>query len=101
MKDKILDAIELANQFEKEIAFNLEAIAYALAIKFLDQKDLNTVKEEIRMTMLGKMLVEDGKFEGKVEMAINLLDLLDDVTIAQRSGLDLDYVKQLRQENEK
>lgn len=37
---------------------------YAFADKFLDRKDLEKVKEEISMTKLGEMLVEDGIKKG-------------------------------------
>ncbi|BCZ47309.1 hypothetical protein psyc5s11_33760 [Clostridium gelidum] len=37
---------------------------YAFADKFLDVKDLEKVNEEISMTKLGEMLVEDGRKKG-------------------------------------
>ena len=41
---------------------------------------------------------EEGRVEGKKELAKALLDLLDDETIASRSGLTLEEVKALREE---
>ena len=38
----------------------MEAMFYALAIKFLDKTELRKVKEKINMTLLGQMLMEDG-----------------------------------------
>lgn len=38
----------------------MQAVLYALAVKFLDPKDLEEVKEEFSMTLLGQMLVNDG-----------------------------------------
>ena len=54
---------------------------YAFADKFLKGKDLEKVKEELSMTELGRMLVEDGiergraegKVQGKTEALIKLL----------------------------
>lgn len=50
---------------------------YAFADKFLQGKDLEKVKEELSMTELGRMLVEDGikkgKEEGKAELLIKQL----------------------------
>ena len=43
--------------------------------------------------------MEIGKLEGKLEIAHNLLDILDDATIAQRTGLTVAEVAQLRQES--
>jgi len=43
---------------------------------------------------------EEGKEEGKKELVIQLLDLLDDKTIAERSGFTIERVKQLREEHQ-
>ena len=40
-----------------------------------------------------------GKLEGKLEIAKNLLDILDDETIALKTGLDVEEIKKLRKEN--
>ncbi|MDC7289910.1 hypothetical protein NXH76_19125 [Blautia schinkii] len=45
----------------------MQAVLYALAVKFLTQKDLNVLKEEIAMTILGQMLMEDGIKKGRIE----------------------------------
>ncbi len=42
--------------------------------------------------------IEKGKLEEKIAIAISLLDLLDDKTIAQRVGLGLKEVKKLREQ---
>lgn len=39
---------------------------------------------------------ERGKLEAKIELAKALLDILDDETIAQKSGLDIELVRNLR-----
>lgn len=41
-----------------------------------------------------------GKEEGKEELVIQLLDLLDDKTIAERTGFTIERVKQLREEHQ-
>ena len=54
---------------------------YAFADKFLDGKDLEKVKEEISMTKLGHMLMEDGfkkgvkkgEESGKADLLIKML----------------------------
>ena len=38
----------------------------------------------------------EGKAESQLEIARNLLDILDDEIIAKKTGLDLDTVRQLR-----
>ncbi len=40
--------------------------------------------------------IEQGKEEEKVEIAKNLLDVLDDETIASATGLEVEEVRQMR-----
>ena len=42
-------------------------VLYAWAVKLLDHETLEKVKERLRMTLLGQMLVEDGRKEGRRE----------------------------------
>ncbi len=43
--------------------------------------------------------IEQGKEEEKVEIAHNLLDVLDDETIALKTGLTIEEVRRIRDEN--
>lgn len=45
----------------------MQAVLYAFANKFLDDKGLKEVEEAIIMTRLGQMLLERGMREGKSE----------------------------------
>ena len=45
-----------------------------------------------------KQGMEKGMEKGKIEIAKNLLDILDDETIALKTGLEIDEVKKLRKE---
>ena len=74
----------------------IEAVIYAMADKFLESMDLKEIMEDISMTRLGQMLVD----KGKLDSARNLLDLLDEQTIAERIGLPLETVRQLKKEQE-
>lgn len=73
-----------------------------MADKFLDSADMEEVKEAVRMTRLGQMLLEEGIKEGereaKLNNARNLLDILDEKMIAERIGLPLEIVKELKKE---
>ena len=40
---------------------------------------------------------KEGKLEEKLEIARNLLDVLDDETIAKKTGLSIEEVKKLRE----
>lgn len=50
----------------------MQAVLYALAIKFLNENELAVIKEEFAMTKLGQMLVEDGIEKG-IEKGIKAL----------------------------
>ena len=43
--------------------------------------------------------IEQGKEEEQVEIAQNLLDVLDDETIALKTGLTIEEVRRIRDEN--
>ncbi len=83
--DKILNAIEIVKDINKDYKYDVESILYAFANKFLSGRDLEKVKEELRMTELGKSLIQEGiekgikqgiekgKEEGKAELLIKQL----------------------------
>ena len=71
----------------------------------MDGKDLEKVKEEISMTKLGEMLVEDGikkgKIEGKEEQAIETAKIaikkgLSDELICELTGLSEKEINAIR-----
>ena len=62
--DKIIKSIKLVKKIDNEYRYDVESMLYSFADKFLDGKDLEKVKEEISMTKLGEMLVEDGIKKG-------------------------------------
>lgn len=43
-------------------------------------------------------IIEDTRFETKVEIAVNLLDIVEDKIISEKIGLDLNFVNKLRKE---
>ena len=49
---------------EPEVLGKVEAVIYAMAEKFLEETDMKEVEEAMRMTRLGRMLVEDGREQG-------------------------------------
>lgn len=88
-----------------------------MADKFLEAADMEEVKEAVRMTRLGQMLLEEGMEEGmekgmekgikegeretKLNNARNLLDILDEKMIAERIGLPLETVRRLKKEKDR
>ena len=104
-KEKILDTIRLAKHFKGNTKMELESISYAFAMKFLKGQDLEKIKEEIRMSELGRMLVEEGKVEGIIEgenkatLSIAqkaILNGLDDSMIQSLTDLPLQEISLLR-----
>lgn len=75
----------------------LEAVMYALAVKFLSRKELEEVKEELKMTILGELLREDAIQEGRKWTIISLICKKlrkgqDAVQIAKDIEEDISYI---------
>lgn len=111
--DKILNAIRIVKDIDKKYRHDVESILYAFANKFLEGKDLEKVKEEIKMTELGKSLIEEGKREGiregkeegkkekAKEIARELLDILSIEMIAKKTGLTIEEIEKLKKDKER
>ena len=104
-KERIKAAYKITRQatlVASEDIRRIEAVIYAMADKFLESMDLDEIVEDISMTRLGRMLVDRGIHTGiestKLDNARNLLDLLDEQTIADRIGLPLETIQQLKKE---
>lgn len=111
-KDRVREAFHIVQEavtVSKEDVRKVEAVLYAMADKFLKKEELEEIAEEISMTELGKMLVNKGISQGinqgisqnKIENARNLLDVLDVQTIAEKIGLPLETVEQLKNKKAK
>ena len=103
--DKIIKSIKLVKKIDSEYKYDIESMLYAFADKFLDGKDLEKVKEEISMTKLGEMLIEDGikkgKVEGKEEQAIETAKVaikegMSDELITKLTGLTESQISIIR-----
>ena len=49
---------------DMEMSERMQSVLYALAVKFLSRNELERIKERIGMTVLGKMLLEEGIEKG-------------------------------------
>lgn len=63
--EKINGAFKVTKKITQEYGRQVEAMLYAFATKFLDGDELRQIKEAIKMTRLGEMLVQDGYESGK------------------------------------
>lgn len=114
-KERIRTAFSItsnADAVDPQIIKQMEAVIYAMADKFLSREEMEQIKEEIKMTQLGRMLVEDGIAQGmeqgvvrgaeaaRLESARNLIDILSEETIAARIGVSIEKVIELKREKQ-
>lgn len=66
-KDVILESLKLSKTEKSITAEKTMAMLYTLADKFLEGKDLETVKEVVAMTRIGQMIFDDGVVRGREE----------------------------------
>jgi predicted transposase/invertase (TIGR01784 family) len=83
---------EFKTAFEKAKIYNwdkeeLEVYDYVAIREGRRQSELETAKEDGR---------NEGKMEAKIEIAKNLLDILDNETISLKTGLDIKTIESLR-----
>lgn len=101
--DKILNAIKIVKDINNEFRYDIESMLYAFASKFLEGKELEKVKEELKMTELGKIIKDEGKKEKAIETAkIAIQKGMDDETIKDLTGLkieEIDLIRQVLKEN--
>lgn len=77
-KERIMAAYDItrrATGVGMDVIQNVEAVLYIMADKFLESKEMERLKEEIKMTRLGQMLFYDGVAEGRAEGERSLLIL--------------------------
>ncbi|MEG2985290.1 MAG: hypothetical protein RR835_11345 [Peptostreptococcaceae bacterium] len=99
--EKILKAIKLSKEITSPYKRDMESILYAFANKFLSGKDLEKVKEELRVTEIGKSIIEEGKELGKREKAIEvakkaILMGIDTETISDITDLSVYDIELIR-----
>lgn len=89
-KERIKAALQITKE-KTEMTIDeqqkIGAVIYAMANKFLESMDMEEIKEGIKMTKLGEMLVADGRAEGraqivsmirrKVEKGMNVSEISD------------------------
>ena len=82
-KERISAAYDItrkATNVDAEVIRKVEAVVYIMADKFLDSAEMEQLKEEIKMTRLGKMLYDDGEVMGLKRGQANVLTLIQKMT---------------------
>lgn len=106
-KETIKEAMLLARQSSSAAAEKTTAMLYALADKFLDNEELEEIKEVVRMTRLGQMLLDEGMQYGKDAGRKNIiLRMLSKKQysyeeIADVAEITVEEVKRIEQESAK
>ncbi|WP_085829475.1 hypothetical protein [Clostridium massiliodielmoense] len=96
--DKIINAIKIVRKIDKKYRYDVESILYAFSNKFLQGKDLEKVKEELRVTELGKSLIDEGKKSKAIEVAKKAIKKgLDNETIKELTDLDIEEIELIRE----
>lgn len=113
--DRIIKSLHILREASSSVTEieleKMQAVLYALADKFLQEQELNRVKEMIAMTKLGEMLLKDGmergladgKAEGKAEGESKIVAIirkkrqknLNVQMIAENLELDASYVEKV------
>ena len=98
-KERIQAALELikkSGSLSKKDKNMLEAVLYVLAAKFLDSREFKEVKEVMKMTQLGAMLIEDGRSQGLTEgKAVMLIEIIRHKLSKEFLDLDPVYVRKI------
>ena len=100
--DKILNVIDIVKDINEDYKYDVESILYAFANKFLSGKDLEKVKEELRMTELGKSLIQEGMEKGIKKKTLDVVKKaikkgLDNETIKELTDLDIEKIQLIRE----
>ena len=95
--DRILNTIKLLKDIDITYRHDVESIIYAFANKFFSGKDLERVKEELKVTELGKSLIDEGKKEKAIEIAKKaILKGMDNETIQDLTDLSIEDIELIR-----
>ena len=70
-KERIKKALEFSRKAEEDIpkreVEKIESVVYAMAEKFLENIEMDEIRELMKMTRLGQMLRAEGREEGRAE----------------------------------
>ncbi len=102
----IKDRIKAAHKITRDCAVlpaweieKLEAVIYAMADKFLESMDMEEIKEDMRMTKLGQMLLNEGLATGRADMIRiirhKLSKGLNSVETAELLEMDHNYIEHI------
>ena len=74
LKDRVMRSLRITRASKavaKEDIDRVEMVIYTMADKFLNEFEMEEVREMMKMTKLGQIILRDGKAEGRAEILIN------------------------------
>lgn len=75
----------------------IEAVMYAMAEKFLDEMDLEEIKEDLKMWKIGKILMDEGKNEATKKIIRNMKDKFSVEQIAEATDMSIKEIEDILQ----
>lgn len=91
------EKLELKNWLANTLSEEIKDIA--LSILDADKEDVDKMTANITRTI--EEIKEEAELKGRIDVAISLLDVLDDETIAIKTKLPIEKIKQLRESSAK
>ena len=70
---------------------------YAMAEKFLDEMDLEEIKENLKMWKIGKILMDEGKNEATKKIIRNMKDKFSVEQIAEATDMSIKEIEDILQ----
>lgn len=89
------EKLELKNWLANTLSEEIKDVA--LNILDADKEEVDKMTANITRTI--EEIKEEAELKGRIDVAISLLDVLDDETIAVKVRLPLEKIKELRREN--
>ena len=99
---KMDPAIKMAEEKLEKLSHDPDTIALYRAREDSAHERANLISTGIRKGIEEGIQqgIQQGIYQRNIELAINLLDILDDETISQKTGLSVEEVRKLRMNNE-
>ncbi|KGJ47986.1 hypothetical protein KD33_17485 [Clostridium sp. NCR] len=89
--------MRLSKDIDEDYRHDVKFIIYDFTNKFLSGKDLERVKEELKVAELGKCLIDEGKKEKAIEISKKaILKGMDNETIRDLTDLSIEEIDLIR-----
>ncbi|OON96719.1 MAG: hypothetical protein ATN36_04950 [Epulopiscium sp. Nele67-Bin005] len=96
-EDVLSKALTMTMEYDVQKEEEIQAMLYTFALKFLDEGQMDKIKELVKMSPLGKMLIAEGREAGLAEgLAEGLLEKAVEVAKTLfKKGMDFEFVQEI------